>query len=424
LSHSQGARQIAGDREAGVACPFCGDTVQRGEPISICQACGTVHHEPCWADRGCGSYACAPPRRDEGEYLLPTLTISGHDLESVNPLAATRSFPDHAVAAQTPNYARTNGLAIAALVCAIAGIPFFGLLTGLVAILLGSLAIGAIRSTGQRGNGLAVAGIVLGLGDVVGWLVFLTLVFSRAGPHLRLTDLHPDLTALENVDAKIKRAMRANVMIESRENGPFAGQSIGSGVVLRNSDGQALVLTNRHVVDPTFSAELPGQAQGAPGSSKLQVKMVDQSVQAGQVTWLAPGRIDLALVRIDLPSREARPAKWKMGRPRARVGDAVFAIGNPHGLGWTHTQGTISQFRLNKFDGRQVRIIQTQTVINAGNSGGGLYDHEGYLIGINTWSQDKRVSEGLNFAISLEVLASLSPPGVDLEAGADGPDEP
>ena len=85
---------------------------------------------------------------------------------------------------------------------------------------------------------------------------------------------------------------------------------------------------------------------------------------------------------------------------------------NPHRLGWTHTRGVISQLRLQHLDGHDVRIIQTQTALNPGNSGGGLFDREGYLLGINTWTNDRRVSEGLNFAIALETLLELKPPGL------------
>jgi hypothetical protein len=56
--------------------------------------------------------------------------------------------------------------------------------------------------------------------------------------------------------------------------------------------------------------------------------------------------------------------------------------------------------------------------------GGGLYDNEGYLIGINTWTQDKRVSEGLNFAIALEALAVAPPPMLSLKAGSEDSDQP
>ncbi len=56
-------------------------------------------------------------------------------------------------------------------------------------------------------------------------------------------------------------------------------------------------------------------------------------------------------------------------------------------------------------------MIQTDAKINPGHSGGGLYDRDGYLLGINTWTtQDKRVSEGLGFSISFQSLVDLLPP--------------
>ncbi len=96
-----------------------------------------------------------------------------------------------------------------------------------------------------------------------------------------------------------------------------------------------------------------------------------------------------------------------------KVGASVFAIGNPHNLGWSHTQGVISQLRTQHIDSRQVRVIQTQAAINPGNSGGGLYDQEGYLLGINSWTADKSVSEGLGFAIALDSLLELAPPHLE-----------
>jgi S1-C subfamily serine protease len=93
-----------------------------------------------------------------------------------------------------------------------------------------------------------------------------------------------------------------------------------------------------------------------------------------------------------------------------KVGETVFAIGNPYRLGWSHTQGVISQLRTQDFDSRRVRVIQIQAAINPGNSGGGLYDQHGYLIGINTWTADKRVSEGIGFAMALDTLLELAPP--------------
>ena len=61
---------------------------------------------------------------------------------------------------------------------------------------------------------------------------------------------------------------------------------------------------------------------------------------------------------------------------------------------------------------RRNRVIQTQTPLNPGNSGGGLFTNDGFLVGINTWTNDKKISEGLGFAISLATLLELNPPGL------------
>jgi serine protease Do len=198
--------------------------------------------------------------------------------------------------------------------------------------------------------------------------------------------------------------MRSNVLIQGRAG---LGVHLGSGVILRIKDGWADVLTNRHVADPDFAADPEGVRAGVAGGH-LMVQLVGQDAREGTVTWIAPDGVDLAIVRVSCSTDEARSATWKP-KTLLTVGDPVFAIGNPHGLGWTHTQGTISQFRIKEAGTRRLRVIQMQTAVNPGNSGGGLYDQKGDLVGIVTWSQDKRVSEGLNFAIALESVLPLFP---------------
>jgi S1-C subfamily serine protease len=318
---------------------------------------------------------------------------------------------------------RTSRLAIAAFITGVAGIPFFGVLTGLVAILLGSLAIGALRDTGRKGNGLAVAGILLGLLDVVGWIVFLGYFYVQHGQNLQFERFQPDLGALQNLPPAINRAMPANILIETRDGPLGKPTGLGSGIIMKITGGEAIILTNRHVVDIEFALNPQAPLGDKAEKISLDVTLVDQSVQPGKVIWMAPGGIDFALVRIHGVTAEARAALWKIDRG-SRVGDQVFAIGNPHGLGWTHTQGAISQFRIQDLGEKRLRVIQTQTALNPGNSGGGLYDQEGYLLGVNTWAKDKQVAEGLNFAIALDALKTVSPPGLNLQAGSEGQDKP
>lgn len=111
-------------------------------------------------------------------------------------------------------------------------------------------------------------------------------------------------------------------------------------------------------------------------------------------------------------------AIWHATSP-VKIGDTVFAVGNPHGLGWTHTGGDVSQIRRRASGDTEYRVIQTSAAINPGNSGGGLYDKEGRLIGINTWTQDKRFAEGLGFAIAFETLLNMVPNRFRLSAQQD-----
>ena len=170
------------------------------------------------------------------------------------------------------------------------------------------------------------------------------------------------------------------------------------------------MVTNRHVGDPGF-------ADGAVNEPPLdqlpdiQVHFVLGTKAEGKVVWLAPHGIDLALVRVEGEIEEARTAQWETNRP-VHVGDQVVAIGSPLRLGWTVTQGVVSQLRRQHIHEKVVRIIQTQTALTPGNSGGGLFDRDGFLVGVNTWTNDRRISEGLGFAISLDALLELRPPGL------------
>jgi hypothetical protein len=397
----------AGERESGVACPHCQAQVARGDEVAQCRMCGTVHHRGCWDANGCGSYACAPARRPVEQQAAAPWRITEEDLRVTAPLPSQRtSVPrgrNYAPIKPFEEKPKVSRLAIAALIVAIAGIPLFGVVTGIVAIVLGSLALGDIHRRQRKGTGLALAGVLLGLVDAAAWVVVIIHFSSGHHDHRKLADFRLDSRQLAALPAPTARAMRANVLITTRSG---MDMGIGSGIILRLVGGEAHILTNRHVVDPDFDSD--GSQVNLSKLKPVEVTLIDQSRSQGRVVWLAPGTIDLAVVTAPVTSLEAKATAWPATRP-STVGDTVFAIGNPHALGWTLTQGAISQFRFGDDFGRQVSIIQTSTAINPGNSGGGLYDREGYLIGINTWTKDKSVSEGLNFSIALDAFLDVAP---------------
>lgn len=412
-----GARSYeAGPREAGVVCPHCRRELVLRDFVAVCDECGTAHHDACWRSApGCGSYGCAPANRSVFVAENKVLKITAADLDSATPAAvfvpSVVGPPGSAAFAGPPPLTPLgySKLALSAFVVALLGIPLFGIITGPLAVILGCAALLGRRPR-QRGVWLAGSAILLGIGDFVGWTVYFAQRGGLGGHAVvALDDFKFDAAALEGLPEHIGRAMKANVLIQS--DGPWGGvlgKSIGSGVIVRVQDGSALIVTNRHVVDAKFAGNGgAGAADEAPVGGKLNVKFIGQPAMPGTVLWVAPHGIDLALVST-AAAKDVVAACWEQSA-KPQIGGKVFAIGNPHGLGWTHTGGDVSQIRRQAAGPIDVKIIQTSAAINPGNSGGGLYDERGYLIGINTWTQDKRLAEGLGFAVAFQTLLDLAP---------------
>ena len=121
---------------------------------------------------------------------------------------------------------------------------------------------------------------------------------------------------------------------------------------------------------------------------------------------------DLAVLRIDVPFD--RPPPVPIGTSGdLKVGQKVFAIGNPFGLDYTLTSGLVSALDRSLSEDNGVTIehlIQTDAAINPGNSGGPLLDSAGRLIGINTaiYSPSGAYA-GIGFAVPVDTVNRVVP---------------
>ena len=166
-------------------------------------------------------------------------------------------------------------------------------------------------------------------------------------------------------------------------------RSLGSGVII-SQDGY--IVTNNHVID---------------GADKIIVALPNSNKEFEAKVIGKDSKSDLAVVKIaskDLPFIHfASSADLK-------VGDMVFAIGNPFGVGETVTQGIISALDksgigINDYE----NFIQTDASINPGNSGGALVDSRGGLIGINTAILSRTGgNHGVGFAIPSEMVKKIT----------------
>jgi serine protease Do len=156
-------------------------------------------------------------------------------------------------------------------------------------------------------------------------------------------------------------------------------QSLGSGVIV-SEDGY--IVTNNHVIEKAQEIKV-----------LLSNKMDYKAKLIG-----ADSKTDIAVIKIDVKGLSALP--WG-DSDKLKVGDIVFAIGNPFGLNQTVTMGMISAVgRANVGIADYEDFIQTDAAINPGNSGGALINVRGELIGINTAILSRTGGyQGIGFAV-------------------------
>ncbi len=170
-------------------------------------------------------------------------------------------------------------------------------------------------------------------------------------------------------------------------------EGLGSGVIVSTN---GYILTNNHVV-----AE----------ADELKVLLVDGREFIAKVIG-TDEKSDVAVIKIDV---EGLPVATLADSDKLRVGDVVFAVGNPLGVGQTVTMGIVSATGRNNLGllnndqvGGYENFIQTDASINQGNSGGALIDARGRLVGINTAIiSPSRGNIGIGFSIPINQAAAV-----------------
>lgn len=161
--------------------------------------------------------------------------------------------------------------------------------------------------------------------------------------------------------------------------------SLGSGVIV-SAEGH--VLTNHHVIGE---------------SPEIAIQLSDGRSLAAQVIGTDP-QVDIAVLKINAPKLEALPLA---NSDDVRVGQLVFAIGNPFGLQETVTAGIISAKGRRNVTDSNVEFLQTDAAVNHGNSGGPLINLRGEIIGINT-AIFSRAEDGGWMGISFAVPSNVA----------------
>jgi S1-C subfamily serine protease len=183
----------------------------------------------------------------------------------------------------------------------------------------------------------------------------------------------------------------------------------GSGSLLQGN----VILTGLHVVDHNREVTVVFKPANPNGKANAD------EVVTGDVVKVDVQR-DLALIRPrSLPGRSIRPLE--ISTQDIEVGADVHAIGHPLGQVWTYTKGLVSSVRpayewaYGPGDVHRGTIIQTQTPLNPGYSGGPLLSDDGKIVGVNLFIA--KGAEGINFAVAAkEIRSFLQNPADGMEA--------
>jgi len=195
----------------------------------------------------------------------------------------------------------------------------------------------------------------------------------------------PEIAAL---NSKSVVEIYTESVVSSGRMRQFVTEGAGSGVIV-SADGY--IITNNHVIE---------------GSRKITVRLSN----GGDFEATLIGRdskTDIAIIKISTSGLQ--PAVYG-NSDLIVVGELAVAIGNPLGqLGGTVTDGIISALSRNiEIDGNMMTLLQTSAAVNPGNSGGGLFNCYGELIGVVNAKSSGSDIEGIGFAIPANLAKDIA----------------
>ncbi|MCL2752200.1 MAG: S1C family serine protease [Firmicutes bacterium] len=217
----------------------------------------------------------------------------------------------------------------------------------------------------------------------------------------------------------VARAVQSAVKVESTFTVRSGGQNRdasaqGAGVVYKLADGYAYIITNYHMVYDKSSTDPNGLAKKIEVWSyahEIRGKYVSAEFVGGSIAK------DIAVVKAQTADFSGAVAAAQIADSNGiTLGEKTVAVGNPSGMGISASSGIISVdseiIEMTALDAAnstqkvEMRVMRTDAAINKGNSGGGLFNGRGELIGIvNAKIMDV---ENIGFAIPVNVAAGIA----------------
>lgn len=224
--------------------------------------------------------------------------------------------------------------------------------------------------------------------------MFALVKYSPLNITENITKTVKDVTVTENgIADAVEKVYDAVVTIETYKKDKL--YATGTGFVYKNEKGKGYILTNNHVIE---------------SGDNIKVMFTNNTLVDAKVVG-SDKYADIAVLTVD--SKNVISVASVGNSTSARIGDTVFAVGAPidsSAYSWTVTRGILSgknrlvEVSLSSNSGSDwvMSVMQTDTAINSGNSGGPLSNSNGEVIGITSMKIANSQIEGMGFAIPIE----------------------
>ncbi|MBI5486097.1 MAG: trypsin-like peptidase domain-containing protein [Deltaproteobacteria bacterium] len=376
----------SGGPEGSTICPRCGHR----SPVRLDagRACATCESSDAWtAHDGSGARivvdeaeirrvearvrAAAPRRRRLPRLALLALPLGSLGLSVAAALQLVAYYAPQPLGPFRGILERLSGAAhwaflLATLALALAVAAIFVLRRSrdfrFLPLLLPTLAAGAAGLGATATSGV----ILLGSPGEVAWRF----------------DTVPPVDEQGAVEPVLRGIQRSTVALLAPDaDGDARNPALGTGAVVFASSNRAWVVTCSHVAMPY---EAVGARRDPRGARPLWVMFADGRATEGRVRWTWRPPLDLALVEVAMD--DPPPAVEVSSDTDALVpGSPVLFVPNPLREGWKVRRGVVLRRTLRRSPAGEVRLVRTDLPAIPGDSGSGLFDPAGRIVGINTW---------------------------------------
>jgi S1-C subfamily serine protease len=256
-------------------------------------------------------------------------------------------------------------------------------LVGLAAVILGVVALVRMRQR-RHFRQLAMLGshlvaIVAGCTAlVIGVLHWIAMSGGFGGQYTSM----PVRVSLD-ASAQVERIVNATVVVLAPgADGDARALAMGTGAVIASDDTRAWIVTCSHVALPYAAV---GTWRHARDAQPVWVQLSDGREGRATVRWTAPPPLDVALVELPIAHPPA-PVVIAPDTSAIQSSANVTFVPNPYRAGWKVLSGELLRRERHRTPAGSYDLLYTNLPVTHGDSGSGLYDAHGQLIGLNTWT--------------------------------------